>query len=68
MNTLELFMRQSHYRRCQRRRAWAALFRLGAVGLGSIVGAWALAFIMPILPAVVLSFVVSVSMLCQPAR
>jgi hypothetical protein len=68
MSALELFMQQSRYQKYQRRQAWAALLRLGAVGLGSMLGAWALAFIVPMLPAVVLSFVVSVSMLCQPAR
>jgi hypothetical protein len=68
MSALELFIRQSRYLERQRRRAWRSGFQLVGVGLGSILGAWALAFIVPILPAVVLSFVVSVSMLCQPAR
>jgi hypothetical protein len=68
MSELDVFMVRSRYLERQRRRAWRSGFQLVGVGLGSILGAWALAFVMPWLPAVVLSFVVSVSMLCQPAR
>jgi hypothetical protein len=68
MSALELFMRQSHYRRCQRRRAWRAVFQLVAVAALSTAGSWLLWAAVPGPCAVLLAGLGSVVVVCHKAR